>query len=118
MFMVMCVVDDPAKLDAVLDAWKKAGTGGVTVIESTGFHRLRTIPAVPMRYTFGPTRSERGNYSLFSVVENEAMIQLCLEATESVLGSLSNPNTGIFTAWPLTVAAGVSGKNKAVGGSK
>ncbi len=108
MFMIMCVVDDGNRLDDVLDAWKNIGVGGVTVIESTGLHRLRTIPAVAMRYTFGLSNSERGNYTLFSVVEGEELVQSCLVATEKVLGNLSNPNSGIFTAWPLTIAAGVS----------
>jgi len=118
MFMLMCVVDDPARLDAVLDAWKKAGAGGATVVESTGYHRLRTIPVVSMRYAFGPTRTQHGNYTLFSVVEDEAMIQRCLEATEQVLGDLSGPNSGIFTAWPLTTAVGAFNKSQEPGENK
>jgi len=111
MFMIMCVVDDASRLYDVLDAWKSAGIRGTTVVESTGLHRLRTIPAVPMRYTLGPSGSERGNYTLFSVVENEEMIQVCLHATEKVLGSLNNPNSGILAAWPLTFAAGISSQH-------
>lgn len=112
MFMIMCVVDDGNRLHDVLDAWKNIGIRGVTVIESTGLHRLRTIPAVAMRYTFGFSDSERGNYTLFSVVEGEELIESCLAATEKVLGSLSNPNSGIFTAWPLTTAVGVSKQDR------
>jgi len=36
------------------------------------------------------------------------MIEACLQATESVVGELSNPNTGIFAAWPISFAKGGS----------
>ncbi len=118
MFMIMCVVDDGTRLNEVLDAWKNLGIGGVTVIESTGLHRLRTIPAIPMRYTFGLSNVDRGNYTLFSVVDGEELVQACLETTEKVLGSLTGPNTGIFTAWPLAIAAGISRTSNRQEGNK
>jgi hypothetical protein len=110
MYMIVCVIDQPEQLNAVLHAWKENGITGITILESTGLHRLSEQPHIPMRYVFGSTHSERGNITLFTVVETEAFIQRCLEITETIVGDFNGPNTGIFVAWPLDFAKGVLGK--------
>ncbi len=110
MYMVLCVIDQTDKLAQVLQTWQRNGIGGVTILESTGLHRLSQLPHVPMRYVFSHQVSERGNVTLFTVVEDEQTIQKCLEITESVIGDFNGPNTGIFIAWPLSFAKGVTGK--------
>ena len=110
MFVILCVIDQTEHLDAVLQAWVGLGITGVTILESTGLHRLTEQPHIPMRYAFGNTSSERGNFTLYSVVESEGLIQRCLEATEAVVGDFGAPNTGIFIAWPLAFAKGIIGK--------
>lgn len=112
MFMILCVIDQPEYLNAVLKSWKEIGITGVTILESTGLYRLSEQPHIPMRYAFGSTSSERGNLTLFSVVESEEMIQLCLGRTEAVVGDFSGPNTGIFVAWPLVFSKGVIDKQE------
>ncbi|MBW7846390.1 MAG: hypothetical protein H3C45_12315 [Bacteroidia bacterium] len=60
-----------------------------------------------MRYAIGGSSTERGNMTVFTVVENEETIQLCLKITEAIVGDFNEPNTGIFLAWPLGFAKGV-----------
>lgn len=112
MFMVLCVIDEPGMRDKVLKAWYKNGIKGVTIIESTGIHRLAAGLSIPMRYTFTDTSAERGNHTLFTIVEDEDAIQRCLEITEGVIGDFNDPNTGIFISWPLAFAKGVVGKKQ------
>jgi hypothetical protein len=112
MFMIMCVVDEPKMRDPVLQAWYKNGFTGITIIESTGIHRLAANLSIPMRYTFRDTDAERGNNTLLTVVEDEESIQRCLKITESVIGDFNEPNTGIFTAWPLYFAKGITGNKQ------
>ena len=107
MFMIMFVLDDTSHLDQVLDAWSNLGVSGVTVIESTGLHRHH-LKHVPMRYAYGDTSlEESGNSTLFAIVESEHMIQLCLQSIEQIVGDLDEPNTGVFSAWPLTITKGI-----------
>ncbi|MBN1537366.1 MAG: hypothetical protein JW908_11585 [Anaerolineales bacterium] len=107
MYMLMFVLDDPGRLDALLEAWEKAGIQGATIIESTGIHRRRR-QILPMRYMFQPTGNvEESHFTLFVIVENEAVVQACLQATENLVGNLNEPNTGVFAAWPLSVVKGV-----------
>ncbi len=112
MFMILCVVDDTHKVNNVMKAWRTAGVPGITVFESTGLHRVQKAPHIPMPYLISGKESERGNITLFAVVEDEEMIQRCLEAAESVVGGFDTPNSGIFTAWPLMIARGASRGNQ------
>lgn len=112
MYMIVCVIDKPEHLNAILATWRENGIGGVTIIESTGLHRMTEHPAIPMRYAFGSVSSERGNITIFTVVENEPMIQKCMELAESVVGDFNGPNTGIFVSWPLAFSKGVKGNKQ------
>lgn len=114
MFMILCVIDDPQKLNDVIKAWRNAGVPGLTVIESTGLHRvIEKSMHIPMPYLIsGRESSERGNFTLLTVVEDEAMIQKCLEAAESVVGDFNGSHSGIFTAWPLTFTKGTARRNQ------
>jgi hypothetical protein len=110
MFMVMLVLDDTSRLDEVLDAWAALGVSGVTIAESTGIHRRRAGQRqVYARYGFSGlgNGSERGNYTLFTIVPDEATAQRCLAAVERVVGDLNGPHTGVLAAWPLALVKGV-----------
>ena len=119
MHMVMFVLDDPNQLEAILDVWEKVGISGATIIESTGINRYKRAQMVGRPFMAGINRlmsaSEENHYTLFAIVNNEQMIQDCLEAAEKVVGDLNLPNTGIFFAWPLCYVKGVPGINEGVG---
>lgn len=107
MFMIFFVLDDPNRLDELLDAWEGAGVRGATIIESSGIHRRRKR-FIPMRYMFqaaGPI--EQGHYTLTAIVEDENAVRACLQATEGLLGDLNLPNSGVFAAWPLAWVRGI-----------
>lgn len=107
MFMIMFVLDNPAQLAEVLEAWEKIGIRGATIVESTGIQRLKR-KSVPMRYIFqAPGLTEEGHITLFVIVPDERMVQDCLRATEQIVTDLDGPNTGVFAAWPLAVVRGV-----------
>ncbi len=109
MHMILFVLNDPDKLDELLDAWHQAGIEGATILESTGIYRRRPH-LVAARYAFGFSslveNQSRGHYTLLTIVPDEAMIQRCLEATEAIVGDLQQPNTGVLAAWPLSVTKG------------
>lgn len=107
MYAVFFVLDNPDLLDDVLDAWYAAGISGVTIFESTGFHRRRR-QHIPMRYLFGGGESdEQGNLTLLAIVPGDDEVQTCLRTAESIVGNLEQPNTGVFTAWPLSTVKGI-----------
>ncbi len=108
MYMIMFVLDDPNRLDAVLEAWHTIGVSGVTIVESTGIYRQR----VPARYGLGglAVSREEGHYTLFVIVPDEELVRKSLAAVEEVVGNLDDPNTGVLAAWPIMVVKGVPGR--------
>lgn len=107
MYMVLFVLHDPSHLDQILDSLSKVGVSGVTIIESSGLHRHQ-VKRVPMRYTFGSqSLMEEGNTTIFTIVPYETNVKACLDTIEQIVGDLSEPNTGIFCAWPLGITKGI-----------
>jgi hypothetical protein len=114
MYMIMFVLDNPDQLDRLLEAWETAGIRGATIVESIGIQRLRR-QNVPMRYFFQtPGLVEEGHLTLFVIVNDETLVQGCLQATEQIVGDLEKPNTGVFAAWPLTLVHGVAARLQGV----
>jgi len=110
MYMIMFVLDDPDRLNEILEAWEAADIRGATIIESTGMHRqLRKF--IPMRYVSSIFDDEQSHLTLMTLAKDETMIQSCLTAIESVVGTLDSPNTGIFTAWPVAFIKGLQQEN-------
>lgn len=115
MYAILFVLDDPNLLDDLLTAWEKVGIRGVTIIESTGWQRRRLQNRLlGARFDFaslsGAGRMEN-HITLFVVVENRGIVQQCLKVTETIVGDLDLPNTGILTAWPLEVVKGLPNNN-------
>lgn len=110
-YMALFILDDPTFLEEVLRAWKEGGIGGATIIESTGLYRMQR-KAISMRYLYSDrTASEKENVTLIAIVDDEEMAKKCLQLTETVVGDLSQPNSGIFAAWPLSLVKGLSSHN-------
>jgi hypothetical protein len=107
MHMIFFVLDDPEKMIDILTAWENVGITGVTILESTGLHRV-TRKAFPMRYLPAFYGNEEAHQTLMAIVRDETFILACLQATESIVGDLNSPDTGIFTSWPLSVVKGGS----------
>jgi hypothetical protein len=111
----MCVLNDPDRLDEVLEKWEGAGIRGATIVESTGLYRRRARQEgnkrVPLHFSFGSLQAHKleDHYTLFVIVESAAQVERCIQATESLVGNLDEPNTGVLAAWPLEFVKGVPG---------
>lgn len=105
MYMLIMVLDNIAYRNDVLASWERAGIRGVTILESTGLHRVLLRHRPDMAYSgfgriFGNT--EAGHNTLFAVVEDMAIIEAAVAATERIVGKLDGPNTGIMFALPIS----------------
>ncbi len=112
--MVILVLDDVDKLEDVLVAWRKAGSGGVTILESTGAARLLAragarddMPMFPgLRNLL--TRQEEHHRVLFTTLRSDVDIEAFFDATEAVVGDLERPHTGVIFALPVISARGIN----------
>ena len=110
MYMLIMVLDDTAHLNDVLNAWDQAGVGGVTILESTGINRVLRRHSADMAFVgfsqmFGSGRV--GHNTLFTVIDSLEMAETAVAATETVLGDLSKPDTGIIFVLPVAKTWGM-----------
>lgn len=110
MYVLVMVLDDAQHLNDVLNAWTQAGVPGITILESTGINRVlqRNEPEAAFAgfsQIFGAGRV--GHNTIFSVIDDMAIAERAVAATEVVLGDISAPHTGIIFAMPLTRAWGL-----------
>lgn len=112
-YMIIAVIDELAKCPSILKAWEDAGVAGITILESTGLGRIRQgenlrddLPLMPSLRNLLQTREEH-HRTMFTIVNDEQMIDRIFEATERVLGNLNEPNKGILFAVPVARAFGV-----------
>lgn len=118
-YLVVLVLDDPDLCNQVLHAWEDSGVGGITILESTGVNRIRRaglrddIPLMPSLADLFKS-GETHHRTLFSVVDSAEQTERLRVATESVVGDLNQPNTGLLFIVPLYK---VYGLNKTFGQS-
>lgn len=106
-YFVMYILDDPTLLEDMVEAWVSGGIRGATIIESTGMYRLQR-KLISMSYLYESDHaSEKDNVTIMAIVQDEATAEKCLQITESVVGDLDKPNTGIFAAWPTSIVKGL-----------
>lgn len=112
MLQLWLVLDNPALLNDVLEAWTDIGVRGVTILESTGVHRVRSrASAQDAPFMLGFSRLLRtdqvGHNTLFAVVPSMEIVEQLVQATERIVGDLSQPNTGVLFATPVAAAWGL-----------
>lgn len=113
MYMIIFVLNDPDHLEEVLNAWEQEGVSGITILPSTGLGRVRQkeglrddMPLMPSLEDFYHHDSDI-SHTLFTVVENEALLQKVLQATEHTVGDLCEPGNGILVVLPTVKVYGL-----------
>lgn len=99
--LLVLVLVDAAKLEAVLEAWNRAGITGVTAIPSVGMRRARGLLSA-----FWPVE-QATQRTLWSVVEDPEVVRRAMQATIEIIGDFANPNSGILFALPVNEALGL-----------
>ncbi|NWF69856.1 MAG: hypothetical protein HXY40_12295 [Chloroflexi bacterium] len=83
------------------EAWQQAGAPGVTFVESYGLRRLqqaaRNAEVLPGMVSLLEIlrQDEETSLIVLCVVDDDTLVNKLLAATEAVLGSLMEPNTGV-----------------------
>lgn len=113
MYIILFVLHDCEKMEDLLDAWEEAGVRGATILRSSGMGRLHQmtlrddLPLMPSLDSLFD-HEEYLNRTLFTVVDDEAMIDRLVEVTQGVVGNLSQPETGFMVVLPALRAYGLN----------
>jgi hypothetical protein len=113
-YMIMLVSDAVNQLDAVLRAWETIHVDDIVFMDSTCFHRTGKLqPHIPMRFMF--EKLDKGqqqcSVTLFGIVNDEKVVQQCIELAETIIGDLDTATNSMFAAWPLPIIKGFSKLN-------
>jgi nitrogen regulatory protein PII len=112
MYMIFFVLDDFEKLEDLLNAWEEAGVPGVTVLHSYGLGRARQDGLrddLPLMLSLEDLfeHEEKFSRTLFSVVDNEEVVDRVVAATERVVGDLMKPEAGLLVVLPTARVYGL-----------
>ena len=121
MYLVLFVLHDCELMDGVLDAWERVGVSGATILHSYGLGRVRQaglrddFPLFPSIEQLLESNEEFSR-TLFTVLEEQEKVDRVVSATQSIVGDLSEPNTGMLVVLPIAQAYGINkrrgGKNE------
>ncbi len=113
MSMILFVLHDAEKLQEVLNAWEETGITGATVFLSTGIGRIRDsealredLPIMPSLDDFYPSPENVGR-TIFTITDDESLVEKIIHATESVVGDLHEPKRGILAVLPTSAIHGM-----------
>lgn len=100
------------------EAWQNAGAPGVTVLEAHGIRQLQdavkhaeVMPGMLSLLNI-MRQNDETSIIMLSAVEQGATVDAIVEQTESILGSLLNPNNGILLVIDLERAVGIRDHSK------
>jgi nitrogen regulatory protein PII len=110
--LLVLVLDQLEKCPAILEAWSQAGVPGITVVDSAGAralekHAIRDdMPLMPsLRSLFAA--DEMHNRILFTVIEDESVLERAVAAVHDIVGDLAEPDSGIMFVVPVSRTWGV-----------
>jgi nitrogen regulatory protein PII len=109
MQLLVAVINQAEALDDVLSGFLELGITGATIINSEGMAHVLThdIPLFAGIQTL-ITRSRAQNYTIFSVINEDAKVDAAFAVIQDVCGSMSTPGTGIVFTIPVGRAEGVA----------
>lgn len=109
--LLVCIVNDPHKTDDLLKAWVDVGIPGATILDSYGLIQRHEgfRDDLPLFPSLGNLLrgNEEPHALVFSVVGDGFDVPALVRATESILGKLDDPHTGILFLLPVLQAWGL-----------
>ena len=108
MELLVCVINEPRKVDEILQAFLEIGVTGATVIDSYGMGAT-LVEDIPIFAEFRSmlAGSSKYNKTIFSVIKDRETVERATAAIEKCCGDLDDPSTGIIFAIPTTFVKGL-----------
>lgn len=111
--MVLLVLDNAEQLPDVLAAWEARQVPGITILESTGMGRVRNVirDDLPLMPSLGRVLRgrKRHHHTIFTVVEDEAVVEALIADTQAITGNLDQAHNGVLFVMPVSRVVGLQG---------
>ena len=101
------ILNQPELLDDVITLFVELGVSGATVLESTGMAKYLS-EEIPIFAGFREILqgAKPNNRTIFTVVDKELLTQI-IAGIEDVVGSLTDPGTGVAFTLPVSETWGI-----------
>ncbi len=109
MQLLIAVINEEEKLDAILSGMVELGITGATIINSEGMGRVLShdVPIFAGLELLA-LRSRPRNQTIFSVIREDEKVDGVLNLLREVIGDLDNPGTGIAFTVPISQVVGLA----------
>jgi nitrogen regulatory protein PII len=108
MELLVCVINEPTKVDEILQAFLEIGITGATVLDSQGMGTT-LVEDVPIFAGFRNVLAGVGkkNKTIFSVVRDHETAEQAVACLDKICGSFETPSTGIVFTLPVSFVKGL-----------
>jgi nitrogen regulatory protein PII len=110
--LLICIINDPRILDAILESFLEHGISGATVIDSRGMGNILTqeIPIFTGLKTLFPGGGA-GNHMVFSVMSPEQVDEI-VPVIQEICDDFNKPGLGVLFTLPVNRMIGFQSKKK------
>ncbi len=108
MKLLVSVINEPAKVDEILEAFIEIGVTGATILDTYGMGRT-LVQDVPIFAGFRSLLSGTSKYNktIFTVIDSEQKLEQAIAAIESITGNVDDSSTGIIFTLPVDFVKGL-----------
>lgn len=109
MQLLIAVINEEEKLDALLSGMVELGITGATIINSEGMGRVLShdVPIFAGLELLA-LRSRPRNQTIFSVIREDEKVEGVMNLLREVIGDLADPGTGIAFTVPISRVVGLA----------
>jgi nitrogen regulatory protein P-II 1 len=109
MFLLVVIVNEEEKIEALLSGFLDLGVTGATLIRSEGMGRVlsQDEPVFAGLQTL-MARSRPRNTTILSVIETQEVLDRAIEAAQRACGDFNSPGTGILFTIKLDRTVGLA----------
>ena len=108
--LLQIVLDDTKFLPDLLQAWRKIGVTGTTIMKSVGGYRTSTwlskVGLSAIDHLFEAKEVQRR--TLIAVIEGEELLENAIAEAERVVGGFDRPNSGVLIVLPVAQTRGIN----------
>lgn len=109
MNLLVVIIEDPNKIEPLLDRWYEHDIAGATILDSRGMgHIISEHYSIFSRFSdlTGTSSESPNNNLIFTVIETEKTLQDAIQDVRDIIGDLSKPNTGMLFSLPVNNVEG------------
>ncbi len=109
MQLLIAVINEEEKLDAILSGMVELGITGATIINSEGMGRVLShdVPIFAGLELLA-LRSRPRNQTIFTVIREDEKVDGVMKLLREILGDLDDPGTGIAFTIPVSRVVGLA----------